>query len=160
MFRAARTALTACGIAAALAFAPSAAATPSAPSETAPSAALWVGRGAPGQEVEASWLDEWRDSDEETVKVTSAAFEAPVTLTFSGRQYTGVARLRADAGPGQARARVISHGGKAVTKAHFWINDSSVGDASASVPWAVAGAGVGVGAIAAVMLTVRRRRRI
>ncbi|MGD3105257.1 hypothetical protein [Streptomyces sp. YGL11-2] len=92
--------------------------------------------------------------------MTSPAFEAPVTLTFSGRQYTGVARLRADAGPRQARARVISHGGNAVTKAHFWIKDPSVGGALASVPGTVVGAGVGVGAIAAGMLTVRRRRRI
>ncbi|MFJ7903961.1 hypothetical protein ACIQ6V_26300 [Streptomyces sp. NPDC096198] len=147
----------------------------SPPPQYAPSATLNVDTGTPGHEVEALWLDEWRDENEKTVQVTSPAFEAPATLTFSGRQYEGKARLRPDVHPGQAQARVVTHGGQAVKKAVFWIspakapsNDSSSidpakapSDGSRSPAWLIGGALVVAGAGMAVvrLLVVRRRRK-
>ncbi|MER5888210.1 hypothetical protein ABT160_30685 [Streptomyces sp. NPDC001941] len=130
----------------------------SAPPESAPSATLSVSTGAPGSEVEATWLDEWRDAEERTVTVRSDAFEKPALLTFTGRQYTGVARLRADAEPGEARAQVISHGGKSVKKANFRVGEAG-NSGSGAFPWVVGGVGGAVVLAAGAGFLVRARRR-
>ncbi|WP_411574212.1 hypothetical protein [Streptomyces fradiae] len=78
--------------------------------------------------MDVLWLDEWRDPKEQQVEVTSTAFEAPAKLTFTGRQYAGQARLRKDASPGQASARVTSHHGQSVRTHNFWIDEPSIAD--------------------------------
>ncbi|KUM95238.1 hypothetical protein AQI88_17765 [Streptomyces cellostaticus] len=142
-------------------WAPSAAASPTPPAEYAPSATLSVAAGAPGQEVEALWLDEWRDEGEKAVKVTSPAFEAPATLTFTGRQYEGKVHLRRDAQPGQAQARVITHRGQAVKKTVFWIESAKPTDEGSNpLVWLGVGALAAVGAGTAGAWAMRRRRRL
>ncbi|MEU9993065.1 hypothetical protein AB0E10_41175 [Streptomyces sp. NPDC048045] len=163
MFRATCPALVSCAAAAALTFgvlASPALAGPTSPPQYAPSATLNVSTGTPGHEVEALWLDEWRDDNEKTVRVTSPAFDAPATLTFNGRQYEGKARLRPDAHPGQAQARVVTHGGQAVKKAVFWIDPAKTSsDDSSSLVWVTGGALVAAGAGVVGVLVVRRRHK-
>ncbi|MEV5876139.1 hypothetical protein AB0L75_18270 [Streptomyces sp. NPDC052101] len=118
MPRAIRSALIACGLV--LATASAAAADDSPPDRSAPSASLSVDTARPGGEVEIWWLDEWNTPEDE-VEVSSPAFERPAQLSWSGRQYHGKARLRAEARPGSATARVVSHGGHDVRTQRFWI---------------------------------------
>ncbi|KUM97209.1 hypothetical protein AQI95_42105 [Streptomyces yokosukanensis] len=152
-----------CAAAAALTFgalASPASAGPTSPPQYAPSATLNVDTGSPGHEVEALWLDEWRDDNEKTVQVKSPAFEAPATLTFNGRQYAGKARLRPDARPGQAQARVVTHGGRAVKKAVFWIDPAKASSSgSSALVWLTGGALAAAGAGVVGVLAVRRRRK-
>ncbi|MGW0734202.1 hypothetical protein [Streptomyces sp. NPDC002851] len=112
--------------------------------------------------MQLSWLDEWRDPEEKKVEAYSPAFEVPAQLTFSGRQYTGHVRLKTDAEPGPASARVVSHGGQAAKKARFWIDAPAPGPVGSdpSVPWFVGGgAVVAVAVVALGVLVVRRRGR-
>ncbi|MGV4984779.1 hypothetical protein ACVB8X_13365 [Streptomyces sp. NRAIS4] len=118
MPRAIRSALVACGLL--LATPATAAADDSPPDRSAPSASLSVESARPGGEVEIWWLDEWNTPEDE-VEVSSSAFERPVQLAWSGRQYHGRARLREEARPGSATARVVSHGGHDVRTQRFWI---------------------------------------
>lgn len=176
MLRAICQALSVCGISSTLLLASAAVAEPNSPTpvpshaptdspaEHAPSATLTVETGRPGEEVEISWLDEWRDPAEKEVEAYSPAFDLPAQLTFSGRQYTGSVRLKEAAKPGQASARVVSHGGQATKKARFWIDPPAtpVPGGGPSTPWLTAG-GAAVAAVVLAsgvgVLVVRRRRR-
>ncbi|MEU4925590.1 hypothetical protein AB0G54_03630 [Streptomyces yokosukanensis] len=128
MPRAIRSAVLACGLVLAPAATATAAADDSPPDRSAPSATLSVDVGKPGSEVDVWWLDEWNTSTD-VVEVSSRAFEQPVRLSWSGRQYHGKARLRAQARPGSTTARVVSHGGRDVRVKRFWTaEEPSVAD--------------------------------
>ncbi|MGW1282858.1 hypothetical protein ACWD4N_03850 [Streptomyces sp. NPDC002586] len=162
MPRAFRSALVACGLVlATAATAGAAVADDSPPGRSAPSATLSVDMGRPGSEVEVWWLDEW-NSPQDKVEVSSSAFEQPVRLSWSGRQYGGKARLRAAAPTGSATARVVSHGGHDVREKRFWIaEEPSVAEEvrhglTAHPQWGLVG---GVGLLGGCCLLAARMRR-
>ncbi|MFC4608745.1 hypothetical protein ACFO9E_13075 [Streptomyces maoxianensis] len=77
------------------------------------------GEATPGSKVRVTAHDEGPDQEEETVSISSDAFDKPVKLTFRGKAYEGEATIRRNAEPGRYKVTVTNHFGCGAISSHI-----------------------------------------